>query len=129
MSSKTKKLKKPKVVTIRRSKWVHGGNRYKVGSTALLQAEPQRAMGSGVARMCCLGFYCKAAGLASNEIRGVLSPRDAGDVPGLSRNGQDLKICSEMIAVNDSTLLDMNVREERLTKLASRLGVKFVFKD
>ena len=114
--------------TVKRSRWRRGGT----GQTSLL------IPGSA---MCCLGFYCRQAGLSSKAIYDQPMPSAAlADVHGLHRispkltryNGRrgwyDTQLCWDVADANDDSKLDQTMREAKLKKLFEKAGitVKFV---
>ena len=143
-------LIKPKKVVVKRSQWVRGtGNTLfktndelgPLGETMLRQrADHPRSSKDGFQRMCCLGFYCLAAGLDADFITCIESPHtlrvDEGPVfvPGLISEIIDgvaylTPACSSAISVNDSEDLDDAARESRLTEIMKKIGVEMVFED
>ena len=134
MSSSTE-LVKPERVVIKRSKWVGGECEASFGWAMLLQ--PPDAVMRGVdneARMCCMGFYCKAAGMSDEQIHGHYSPYTTGFlVPSLVDlvNGDlvDTEVCVKMQKVNDDHSVPDTAREQQLIELAASIGVEFVFED
>ena len=126
-----RKLKKPKVVVIDRSKWVRGR---KFGRSRLRQVADDLPPGCKTIRQCCLGFYCRAAELKVSDITGAVSPSCLRvRIPELvADDGYNKAICSELIECNDRPVAKYfteEMREEQLKELAEGLGVKFVFKN
>ena len=122
---------KPSVVVIKRSQWVRGN---KLGLSKLLQVKGQSC--DGTLRMCCLGFWCKAAGLTDEDIRGHGSPGDTDKLlEGLTyMSGQyesvfDTDFTDDMIDINDDSEIGEATREQKLTELANSIGVELVFED
>lgn len=125
---------KPKVITdvpsftIRRSKWARGG---KKGSSALLNSQ---------GNMCCLGFYSKACGFTKENIQHIIAP---DRIPVMQNYSEAIKfksklikyrdypnttkICDDLMDINDDQYITDKVREEKLTKKFSKMGVKVTF--
>jgi hypothetical protein len=98
-------------------------------------------------KMCCLGFFCRQAGVKAGVIKGEGMPADLCDIAyggGLvtkhqraifdtvvtSRN-QNRKVTTQLATVNDSTapkfVKNPLLRETRIKQLFGKLGVKVVF--
>ena len=110
-------------VVINRSKWRTGGHSAVstgVGDTLLLNAEGY---------MCCLGFCCKALGLADKAIFDTAVPQHAITVDECGKPGfKDLTMCinssvvstplvGNAIFINDSTRLIPEEKEAKLQEL------------
>ena len=114
-----------KKFTVRRSEWRRGGTRYdnSKGATFLLNE---------VGYMCCLGF-------ATNQICRI-TKKDLleMDTPSCvlpykstftDEHGDNNDLTNRAISINDASNISDKVREERLTALFKKHGIKVTFKD
>jgi hypothetical protein len=128
-------MKKVKLIplTIDRNKWARGGYN---GEAALLNDD---------GNMCCLGFACRASGLAAKTIKGIGLPGDLPDesldpvrmakklgklVKRTTTDGiySDGRYVDDAVCTNDDNNISESMREYRLKPILKKLGfsVKFV---
>ena len=118
-------LVKPTKVVIKRSLWVRG-NKMGLGASRLLQNKASLCHPSDTPRMCCLGFYCKAAGVPESDMLGEPVPECLPyDVPGLG----SASVVSNFVYTNDNGNISEKERERLLKLTATSIGVEFVFED
>ena len=93
------RLRKPKKLTIDRSKWVQGGREFRsiLGAPKLLNSH---------GNMCCLGFYSKACGVPDEELENQSLPAQLDvRVPYLTayKGGQiyDSDLAQKLAGIND----------------------------
>ena len=116
---------------INRKTWARGLNTFNTGSL-------QNSDGT----KCCLGFYAKACGVPTAELRacgylnaiGFERTMNKKPIPeGLFRfirkrdPGTGKKVEEKAVSINDSTLLTEPEREQMLTKLFKSVGVEVEF--
>lgn len=127
-------MKQIKVLKINRQKWGTGD-----AGGKLLNADNNK--------MCCLGFFCRQAGVRAKDIEGEGMPADICmsefgtsklkpsqrplfDTIVNSRN-QNRKVATKLAGVNDSTAPKFTknpaARESRIKELFGSVGVKVVF--
>lgn len=93
-------------------------------------------------KMCCLGFYCRDAGVRKKDIWGLAMPSEVASaksapklIPLIKEHSwdgtwEDKKITSNLAEVNDATkgiYSNPERREKRIKQLFSKLGVKVKF--
>lgn len=131
-----KKIKKTKLFIIDRKKWARGKenfrpNRFGRSSNYLFNikdSDSHYKSGS----MCCLGFYGKACGNSIKSMADQPSPESLGNnyFPGLiNKNGDDNRICTNLITINDSIAISESKRESRIKELFKKIGVTVKFKN
>ena len=126
-------------LTIDRSRWIYGDQG--IDTSLLLRAKDNK--------MCCLGFLAKACGASDDEIMELASPAKIpefkqGQWPdqlkpirenryfdedyewghGLITN---TKLCTDLMFVNDDKILNLQEREELITKFMLDAGVTVTF--
>lgn len=121
------------ILKINRRRWLNGGNKNLVYSKLL---SPHND------RQCCLGFLAREVGYSKEEINDLGCPSDAARETGdnkfpkgflrwrrntLSEPWIDTKVCRKMMDVNDDKEITNKLREEKLTKLFAKVGIKVEF--
>jgi hypothetical protein len=126
-------MSESKTLIISRRRWFRGGESDTTDSALRIGTA---AIKSDVGKMCCLGFYCLLLGVSKEEIRDVgmpeqITPSDAEPrikLPAwLLRKGERADV-NRAAKVNDDPRITDEVRENKLTKIFRRRGVKAVFK-
>lgn len=120
-------------LVIERDKWLRG-DQVALGGSYLLRKSD--------GKMCCLGFYCKAKGVAEKDIRGISTPsglyqlRDESlpellelpdDIVDDEHRAKNNDICDELMDVNDRKM-DEKEREKDIIRLFSKINVDVEFK-
>jgi hypothetical protein len=110
---------KPFAFTIQRSKWIRG---YDHGDSCLLRDD---------GCMCCLGFYCIAAGARKEDVLGITTPSSIrrGGLPRAATWLVDGSSgdCGSLLTDNDSPDLESLARESRIRDLFARHNVRVTF--
>lgn len=120
-----KTVKAPRVVTIKRSKWLRGA------SEAFLR-------NPDTGKMCCLGFLARKVGLSTRQINDKREPEDLTQcITGLTKILNDFvsevpflentNICVDLMSTNDDTTIDDKIREKQIKDLGKGIGVTFKF--
>ena len=124
--------------TVDRSLWARGKKFDQYGDSRLLNE---------FGCMCCLGFLAKACGYEDEQLDGTADPeelfkqehedlwpdgllRESSDDDLEFRSGYDrwnTDACHDIINTNDDETIGDELREEMLTILFARLGIKIVF--
>jgi len=129
-------------LVIKRNKWVNGSNEDDPrGSAELLNSE---------GNMCCLGFFAKACGFKSKEIKNMCTPgslyndRTYSDQAErgflkkiektpfkelLTKDGRNSRLANSLIDINDSSTMKNETREKKITEKLTKIGVKVTFLD
>lgn len=124
-----KKLDLPKTVVVDRSKWDRGRGVTEesldpIGNVRLYSPRNKKF------QMCCLGFACHQAGVSKQDIKGKTAPDDIDGFRVKSlvdRQGFSTYSCQILMETNDDTRINDEQREEKLNKIAKRIGFKFEF--
>lgn len=117
-----KKLTDVKEFTVQRSKWLRGN----MNISRLLNNK---------GKMCCLGFYSKACGIQNEDIKNISAPEDISNNVSKNWKTRLLKFnnrvntakCFKLMQINDSSSINDEERERRLTKQFKILGIKVNF--
>jgi len=107
-----------------RKNWLRGSG----DNSALFRAEDEK--------MCCLGFYAKACGIAQKHIINMPTPEDVTsnlkDIDGrwdtcLLDLFWNTKLTNELMSINDNKKLSDQKREEKITAKFAKAGIKVKF--
>lgn len=123
----TKTYKLPKVLVLDYRKWRCGGDYHNsefshgVGTTLLENEEGY---------MCCLGQFCKQAGLKKNELLDVDTPSSLPNVVlGLVKYGTDNGFSNTAIAINDDESSTIAWKVRKLQTLCRKYRRELVLKN
>ncbi len=115
-------VKVPKIVVIKRSKWLRGD----LFKSCLLNDKGE---------MCCLGFLARKIGFTSSEILDINQPDDLSKriiglaKPDGSKGSLPTKTADALMRINDCEYSSDEEREKKIKSLGKKIGVTFKFVD
>lgn len=118
--------------TVKRATWLRGEG-----------DEDSRLLRPSDGKMCCLGHYCLAAGLAADDIKDMETPaalytghldkpvdaEDRIEIEALANGGINSKAAGCLMEINDHRAYSDAEREATLTNLFASIGVAVTFED
>lgn len=126
-----------KKFTVKRKRWLRG------------KGSDESRLLTNSNKMCCLGFYARACGLSTKQIKDQSSPENAAFIYTYSdddyyaspekdkvwktklinKYGRDTATCSSLMETNDDEDMKDSVREKKIKSLFKKLGITVKFED